>query len=44
VKQGTFRVRRQVPPGWNKLAGSPADPAGGGKYYITRTSQGVGAK
>lgn len=44
VKNGIFRVRRQVPPGWSKLPGSPADPAAGGKYYITRTTQGVGAK
>jgi hypothetical protein len=35
VKKGNFRVRRQVPPGWNKLPGSPADPAGATKYYIT---------
>lgn len=42
VKKGTFRVRRQVPPGWSKLPGSPADPAGGA-YYITSTTQGLNA-
>jgi hypothetical protein len=44
VKNGIFRVRRQVPPGWSKLSGSPADPANGQKYYITRTTQGANAK
>lgn len=33
VQKGTFRVRRQVPPGWSKLSDSPADPVGAGKYY-----------
>lgn len=40
VEAGTFRVRRQVPPGWSKLPGSPADPAGGAFWTIRETTQG----